>query len=138
MIESTTVIKKPIALPCIAGVLTILSLFLIGIEGSVFPEMYRDFGIDSLPWNIRFISYFHWHWTLPFGCLLAAAILWGSRRWHRERSILVAGLAAALAVVLFFAFACISMMPVSNMSSLIGDAEHHPAPYPEPRTVQER
>ena len=117
MTETETTEKKPIVLPCIAAVLSIASLFLIGQAGPAFSEMYKDFGVDALPWNIQFISCFHFLWTLPLGCLVAGVLLWGSRRWTRRRSLLVAGLAAGLAVVCFFVFVFISMMPIFHMSS---------------------
>jgi len=117
MTDNDTVGRKPIVLPCIAGALCIASLFIIGKAGTAFPEMYRDFGIDPLPWNIRVISLFHWFWTLPLGCLVATVLLWGSRQWTRKRSLLVAGLATVFAVMLFFAFAFIAMMPILHMSS---------------------
>lgn len=110
-------VKKPIVLPCIASALCILCLFVIGQAGPAFSKTYAAFGIDPLPWNIRFISHFHTYWTLPLGGLMAVGLIWGSRRWSRKRSLVVAGLAVVAAVILFILFAFMAMMPIFHMSS---------------------
>jgi hypothetical protein len=119
MNEADTVVKKPIVLPCIAGTLCVLCLFVIGQAGTVFPEMYKDFGIDPLPWNVRVISLFHWFWTLPLGIAISVLLIWGSRRWSRKTNRIADVACIVLAILIFFGFTFVAFMPCGGMSTIV-------------------
>jgi len=117
MNETDTARKRPIVLPCIAGLLCVLSLFLIGKAAPVFVEMYRVFEIDPLPPNILIISRIHWFWTLPLGSIIAAILIWGSRRWSRRTNLVVDVVCIVSAVTIFMTFAITAFVPVFDMRS---------------------
>lgn len=117
MNETDIVKKKPIVLPCIAGFLCILSLFMIGWVAPVFVQMFQDFGIDPLPVNMQIISHIHWFWTLPLGCVVAAGLIWGFRHWSRKTNHVVDVVAIVSAVIIFVAFAFTAFIPIFDMRS---------------------
>jgi hypothetical protein len=111
--NKTVIIEKgSIILPCIAGFLCILSLFLIGWAAPVFMKMYRDFGIDPLPPHLRVISLIHWFWTLPLGAVVAGGLIWSSRRWSRNTTLSINIAAMTLAILVFTGFVFTLFQPI--------------------------
>ena len=104
MKQTDTAEKKPIVLPCIAGLLWILLAYLFGVIAPVFADIYRDFNLA--PGRSRFLSSFHWYWTMPLGFLVAGFLVWGSRHWTRKTNLkidlIVIGLAILLFLMMFF------------------------------------
>ena len=96
--------KKSGLLPCIAGTLCVLILFSIGLVAQVFTAMWRDFYIDPQPIPHQIVSLIHWAWTLPLGIVIAAALIFGSRRWSRRVTTIVSLLIILLAIVMLLAF----------------------------------
>jgi hypothetical protein len=66
--------------------------------------MFKDFGIDPLPFNMQIISRIHWCWTLPLGIIVAAGLIWSSRHWSRKTTLRVATAAIVMAILVFVAF----------------------------------
>ncbi len=126
MTETTKAEKLPVAAPCVASVLWLLSLLFMGWTAPVFLEMFRDFGVDPLPYPLRLISHLHWHWTLPLGGLIAAGLLWSSRHWSRRTTLAVDAVAMALAVVALIAFFCTVFRPIFRVNGA-GDCAGDPA-----------
>jgi len=106
--------NKPLVLPCIAGSLCVISLLLIGVTAPEFVHTTRELVGSPLPLVTRIISHIHWEWTLPLGCMIAAVLIWGSRRWSRQTSNQADKIAIALSVLGFIAFCLIAVIQMSG------------------------